>query len=86
MSGKYSGELADYAKSFTDQKSDLQFLVIQKSAVTVTAMKGSVDEMSKRMDQLVQFLERKSLQEQKVADIVDRNGPATVVNVSQFRS
>jgi hypothetical protein len=84
FSTRYKGQLADFAKNFTDQKSELQFLITQKSAATVTAMKGSLDSMTKKMDKLVQFLDKKSPDEQKVADMVaSHGGEAAVVGVSQ---
>lgn len=84
FSTRYKGQLADFAKTFTDQKSELQFLITQKSAATVTAMKGSLDSMTKKMDKLVQFLDKKSPDEQKVADMVaSHGGEAAVVGVSQ---
>ena len=85
FSGRYKGQLADFAKTFTDEKSELQFLITQKSAATVTAMKGNLDGVSKKMDRLVEFLEKKSPDEQKAMDIVARNGgEAAVIGVSKY--
>jgi hypothetical protein len=82
FSTRYKGQLADFAQNFTDQKGELQFLITQKSAAAVTAMKGSLDSMTKKMDKLVQFLDKKSPDEQKVADMIaSHGGEATVVGV-----
>lgn len=82
FSGRYKGRLDDFAQAFSDQKSELQFLVIQKSAANTTAMKGTLDNVSKKMDKLVAFLERMSPEEQTTADLVERRGEAAVVDVS----
>jgi hypothetical protein len=47
-------------------------------------MKGSLDNMTKKMDKLVEFLDKKSPEEQKAVDMVARHGgEAAVVGVSQ---
>jgi hypothetical protein len=48
-------------------------------------MKGNLDGVSKKMDKLVEFLEKKSPEEQKVAEMVERRGgEAAVIEVSQY--
>ena len=54
-----------------------------KSAETVTAMKGSLDSVSKNVDRLVEFLEKKSPGERDAVDMVEsRGGAAAVIGVS----
>ena len=49
-------------------------------------MKGSLDGVSKKMDKLVEFIEKKSPDEQKAAELVERRGgEAVVVEVSRYR-
>jgi hypothetical protein len=46
-------------------------------------MKGSLDGMSEKMDKLVEFLDKKSPEEQKAVDTIERNGgEAAVIEVS----
>jgi hypothetical protein len=46
-------------------------------------MEGSLDSVSKKMDKLVEFLEKRTPEEQKAADMVERRGgEAIVVEVS----
>jgi hypothetical protein len=85
FSTRYKGQLATFATTFTDQKSELQFLVNMKSAETVTAMKGSLDSVSKNVDRLVKFLEKKSPGERDAVDMVEsRGGAAAVIGVSWY--
>ncbi|KIM78706.1 hypothetical protein PILCRDRAFT_10927 [Piloderma croceum F 1598] len=79
FSTRYKGQLATFATTFTDQKSQLQFLVNMKSAETVTAMKGSLDTVSKNVDRLIEFLEKKSPGERDVVDMVESRGGAAAV-------
>ena len=37
-------------------------------------MKGSLDGVSKKMDKLVEFLEKRTPEEQKASDMVERHG------------
>ena len=54
-----------------------------KSAETVTAMKGSLDKVSKNVDRLIDFIEKKSPGERDVVDMVEsRGGAAAVIGVS----
>lgn len=47
-------------------------------------MKGSLDGVSKKMDKLVEFLEKRTPEEQKASDMVERRGgEAIVVEVCQ---
>ena len=56
-----------------------------KSAETVTAMKGSLDSVSKNVDRLVEFLEKKSPGERDAVDMVEsRGGAAAVIGVSWY--
>lgn len=62
----------------------MQFLVIQKSAAAVTAIKGTVDGVSKKVDKLIEFLDKMSPEEKKAADMVERRGgEAAVIEVSK---
>ena len=85
LSTRYKGTLATFATSFTDLKHDLESLITEKSAVTVTAEKDTLNGMSKKVDSIVEFLNAKSPGEQEVEDVVERlGGAAAVIGVSQY--
>jgi hypothetical protein len=79
FSGRYKGKLTEYAQAFADQKKELEFLVNQKSASTIVAMKGTVDGVSTKLDKLLDFIQKKSPEEQKAAEMVERRGGEAAV-------
>lgn len=85
LSSRYKGKLADFAKSFSDQKAELQYLTQQKAAVTVTAMKGNLETVSTQVEKIFALLDMKSSDEKKAAEFVlAAGGEAMVLNVGHI--
>lgn len=83
FASKYKGKLAGYIETFGGQKAELKFLVQQKTAVTVVAMKGSLESVSEQVTKISALLEAKSSEEKRVAEMVrDAGGETALLNVS----
>lgn len=78
-SSQYKPKLKSYATSFSDHKADLLYLVTQKSTVGVTQMKGTLSDVSAKVDKIVDFLFTQSPKEQEVTDVVKQLGGETAV-------
>src|ERR1700683_1571871 len=72
LSTRYKDKLAYFAQLFSDQKSELQFLVTQKSTVAVTKMKHTLDAISVKVDKVIGFLETRSSKEEDAIFIVQQ--------------
>lgn len=81
FSGRYKGKLDSFAQAFADMKDELKFLVLSKSAVTTTAMKGTLDQVSAKVDKVIAFLEKMSPEEKKVVESIQQRGLAAVIEV-----
>jgi hypothetical protein len=67
-------KLAEYAQRFSDQKSELQFLITQKSAVTVTQMQITLDNVSAKVDKIIGFLDTRSSKEEAAMRMIEKLG------------
>lgn len=74
-----------FAQAFADTKDELKFLVLSKSAVTTTATKNTLDQVSAKVDKVIAFLEKMSPEERKVIEAVQQRSEAAVIEVKKPR-